>query len=128
EVIATPNRGVRTNILTPSQQSMWPLDRAECHRSVQGRKALGRCAIPGHARNVMPLERLSPEDRLILWPDEVWPQDIGAVAVLHGIGLLDSDGRFQIEAVKRLIESRLHLFRRFRQLLSVPRRGLGGPL
>ena len=107
---------------------MWPLDRAECHCSVQGRKALGRCAIPGHARNVTPLERLSPEDRLILWPDEVWPQDIGAVAVLHGIGLFDSNGRFRIGAAKQVIESRLHLLRRFRQVLYVPRRGLGGPL
>jgi diacylglycerol O-acyltransferase len=77
---------------------------------------------------VTPLERLSPEDRLILWPDEVWPQDIGALAVLDGIGLFDSDGRFRIEAAKQIVESRLHLLRRFRQVLYVPRRGLGGPL
>jgi WS/DGAT/MGAT family acyltransferase len=74
------------------------------------------------------LERLSAEDRLILLPDEIWPQDIGALAVLDGIGLLDSDGRFRTEAAKQVVESRLHLLRRFRQVLYVPRRGLGGPL
>ena len=74
------------------------------------------------------VERLSAEDRLILWPDEVWPQDIGALAVLDGSSLLDSDGRFRIETAKQAIEGRLHLLRRFRQVLYVPRRGLGGPL
>ena len=74
------------------------------------------------------VERLSAEDRLILWPDEIWPQDIGALAVLDGSSLLDSDGRFRLEAAKQAIEARLHLLRRFRQVLYVPRRGLGGPL
>ena len=74
------------------------------------------------------MERLSAEDRLILWPDEVWPQDIGALGVLDGSSLLDSDGRFRIEAARQAIEGRLHLLRRFRQVLYVPRRGLGGPL
>lgn len=75
-----------------------------------------------------PLDRLSAEDRLILWPDEVWPQDIGAVGVLDGSSLLDSDGRFRIKAAKQAVEGRLHLLRRFRQVLYQPRRGLGGPL
>jgi diacylglycerol O-acyltransferase len=74
------------------------------------------------------VERLSAEDQLILWPDEVWPQDIGALGVLDGARLLDSDGRFQIEAAKQAVEGRLHLLPRFRQVLYVPRRGLGGPL
>ena len=74
------------------------------------------------------MERLSAEDRLILWPDEVWPQDIGALGVLDGSSLLDSKGQFQMEAVKRAVEGRLHLLPRFRQVLCVPRRGLGGPL
>ena len=67
------------------------------------------------------LERLSAEDRLILWPDEVWPQDIGAVGVLDGSSLLDSDGRFRIEAAKQAIEGRLHLLPRFRQVLYATR-------
>jgi WS/DGAT/MGAT family acyltransferase len=74
------------------------------------------------------MERLSAEDRLILWPDEVWPQDIGALGVLEGSNLLDSDGRFRIDDAKRAVEGRLHLLPRFRQVLYVPRRGLGGPL
>ena len=74
------------------------------------------------------MKRLSAEDRLILWPDEAWPQDIGALAVLDGSSLLDSEGRFRIDTAKQAIEGRLHLLRRFRQVLHVPRRGLGGPL
>ncbi len=96
--------------------------------SVRGRKALARAQSLTHDRQVSSVERLSAEDRLILWPDEVWPQDIGAVGVLDGSSLLDSDGRFRIEAAKQAIEGRLHLLPRFRQVLYVPRRGLGGPL
>ena len=74
------------------------------------------------------MERLSAEDQLILWPDEVWPQDIGALGVLDGTSLLDSDGRFRIETAKQAVEDRLHFLPRFRQVLYEPRRGLGGPL
>ena len=74
------------------------------------------------------MERLSGEDRLILWPDAIWPQDIGALGVLAGNRLLDFHGRFRIEAAKQAIEGRLHLLPRFRQVLYLPRRGLGGPL
>src|SRR5215207_4599505 len=81
-----------------------------------------------HDRQVPSVKRLSAEDRLILWPDEVWPQDIGALGVLDGSSLFDSDRRFRIEDAKRAIEGRLHLLPRFRQVLYVPRRGLGGPL
>jgi hypothetical protein len=93
-----------------------------------GRKALPPFPRSGHARQVPSVERLSAEDRLILWPDEVWPQDIGALGVLDGSNLLDSDGRFRIDDAKRAVEGRLHLLPRFRQVLYVPRRGLGGPL
>ena len=64
----------------------------------------------------------------MLWPDDLWPQEIGALAVLDGRCLLDPGGRFRIEAVRQRIDARLHLVPRFRQLLHVPRRGLGGPL
>jgi WS/DGAT/MGAT family acyltransferase len=74
------------------------------------------------------VERLSAQDRLMLWPDEFWPQDIGALAVLDGSGLLEPDGRFRIDAVRRAVGARLHLVPRFRQLLHVPRPWLGGPL
>jgi diacylglycerol O-acyltransferase / wax synthase len=58
------------------------------------------------------MERLTAEDCLILWPDEVWPQDVGAVGVLDGGSLLDSDGRFRIEDAKRAVEGRLQLLPR----------------
>ena len=74
------------------------------------------------------MERLTAEDQLMLWPDEIWPQDIGALAVLDGSRLLDADGRFRIEAVREGVAGRLHLVPRFRQLLYVPPRRLGGPL
>jgi len=64
----------------------------------------------------------------MLWPDELWPQEIGALAVLDGSSLLEPGGRFRIEAVREAIEARLHLVPRFRQLLYIPRRGLGPPL
>src|SRR5206468_2418347 len=93
-----------------------------------GRKALARYAGPRHAREVSAVERLSAEDRLILWPDPVWPQDIGALGILEGSSLLDSEGRFLIEVARQAIQARLHLLPRFRQVLYSPGRGLGGPL
>jgi WS/DGAT/MGAT family acyltransferase len=74
------------------------------------------------------MERLTAEDELMLWPDRIWPQDIGALAVLDGTSLLEPDGSFHIETVRRAIHARLHLVPRYRQLLCVPRRGLGRPL
>jgi diacylglycerol O-acyltransferase len=74
------------------------------------------------------IERLTSEDRMMLWGDELWPEEIGALAIFDGRSLRGPDGRFQIEVVREAIEARLHLVPRFRQLLCVPRRGLGGPL
>jgi diacylglycerol O-acyltransferase / wax synthase len=76
----------------------------------------------------MAIERLSAEDRLMLWPDDVWPQDIGALAVLDGGALLDQDGRVRIEKVREVVGGRLHLAPRLRQVLWVPPSRLGGPL
>jgi diacylglycerol O-acyltransferase / wax synthase len=76
----------------------------------------------------MAIERLSAEDRLMLWPDGRWPQDIGALAVLDGGGLLDQDGRVRIEMVREVVGGRLHLAPRLRQVLSIPPPSLGGPL
>jgi diacylglycerol O-acyltransferase len=76
----------------------------------------------------MSIERLTAEDQLMLWPDEMWPQDIGALAVLDGGSLVDPGGRFRIEAVREAVAGRLHLVPRFRQLLYVPPQRLGGPL
>jgi hypothetical protein len=32
---------------------------------------------------VRPVDRLTDEDQRMLWPDEIWPQNIGALAVLE---------------------------------------------
>jgi WS/DGAT/MGAT family acyltransferase len=76
----------------------------------------------------MAIDRLSDEDALMLWPDEIWPQDVGALVTLAGDRLLDDDGRLRIEVVRERVAARLHLVPRFRQLLRVPPRRLGGPL
>jgi len=90
----------------------------------------GSVALPSAERETegMAMDRLTAEDQRMLWPDEIWPQDIGAVAILDGSHLLEAGGRFRIEAVREVIAARLHLVPRFRQLLCVPRPGLGGPL
>ena len=74
------------------------------------------------------IDRLTALDQLMLRASTVWPQDIGALALLDGANLLDPSGRFRIEAARETIGSRLHLVPRFRQVVHVPRRGLGGPL
>ena len=75
------------------------------------------------------MDRLSAQDLMMLWPEELgWSQDIGALAILDGRGLLDADGRFQIERVRDRVQERLHLAPRFRQLLYRPGLGLGWPL
>jgi diacylglycerol O-acyltransferase len=75
-----------------------------------------------------PVDRLTALDRFMLGASRRWPQDIGALAILDGTGLVDATGRFGIEAIREAIGSRLHLVPRFRQVIHVPRRGLGGPL
>jgi diacylglycerol O-acyltransferase / wax synthase len=75
------------------------------------------------------MERLSAQDLSMVWPEDFgWPQDIGAVGILDGSGLLGPDGRFPVEIVREQIGRRLHRLPRFRQLLYTPRRGLGWPL
>jgi len=75
------------------------------------------------------LERLTASDLfLLMWDDYGWSSDIGGLAICDGTGLLDPDGRVRIGAVRTLLEPRLHLVPRFRQLLYRPRLGLGWPL
>jgi diacylglycerol O-acyltransferase / wax synthase len=74
------------------------------------------------------IDRLSSLDRLMLEASKRWPQDIGALAILDGTILLDPAGELRIDAVREAIASRLHLVPRFRQVIHVPGRGLGGPL
>jgi WS/DGAT/MGAT family acyltransferase len=75
------------------------------------------------------MERLTAQDLIMLWPDDVgWPQDIGAFALLDAGTLCDSDGRFRIDAARDAIQARLNMVPRFRQRLNTPHRGLGWPL
>ena len=75
------------------------------------------------------MERLGAQDLASVTGDDAgWPWDIGAIGVLDGTGLVDSDGQFRIEAVRRVIEPRLHLVPHSRQLLYRPPPGLGWPL
>ena len=74
------------------------------------------------------MERLSAQDLMMLWPEEVgWSQDIGALAILDGRRLIDATGRFRTELVREEVLRRLHLVPRFRQLLFRPAFGVGCP-
>ena len=53
-----------------------------------------------------PVDRLTDEDQRMLWPDETWPQEIGALAVLDG-GLAGPGGRVRVEAVREVIAARM---------------------
>lgn len=79
------------------------------------------------AGQVDPLDRLSPQDLMAFWPDLVgWPQDIGALAILDGPpGTGDGLG---LDAVRAVINDRLQSVPRLRQVIHVPRRGLGLPV
>lgn len=70
------------------------------------------------------VDRLLPADLMMLWPEDYgWPEDIGAVAVLDP----PSGGELDAQRVRALVESRLHLVPRLRQVLHRPPAGLGGP-
>ena len=76
----------------------------------------------------MRLERLTADDRIVLWTDATWPQDVGVVAVLEGGPLLDRDGGLRLDEVRAAVARRLHVLPRLRQVLITPPRGLGWPL
>jgi hypothetical protein len=63
----------------------------------------------------------------MLWPDEIFAQDIGALWCSTAAACL-ADGPFRIEAVREAVAGRLRRAPLFRQLLYVPPRRLGGPL
>lgn len=51
------------------------------------------------------VDRITAEDRLMLWPDQMWPQDVGARAVIDGAEFLEADGRFRLEAARAAVEN-----------------------
>lgn len=70
------------------------------------------------------IDRLLPADLMMLWPEDYgWREDIGAIAVLDP----PVDGDLDVGRVRALVESRLHLVPRLRQVLVRPAKGLGGP-
>lgn len=73
------------------------------------------------------IERLSADDRLLLLSDKVWPQDVGAIVVLDAGGLFDALGGFSIELARDAVARGIPAVPRLRQVLRVPRPGLGGP-
>lgn len=75
----------------------------------------------------MAIDRLNSGDRLMLRAGARWPQHIGALAILDGTSLFDPDGQLRIEAVRGAVQARLGGLPRFRQVLRMPRLGLGPP-
>lgn len=66
-------------------------------------------------------DRLNPLDLTSLWTDDTdWVQDVAALAVL--------DGPVSVDEVRAAVAARLDRAPRLRQVLRVPRRGLGRPL
>jgi diacylglycerol O-acyltransferase len=63
----------------------------------------------------------------MLWSDEIWPQDIGALVMLDGGKLINPDGDFRIETVREAVASRIHLMPRFRHFSTYRRDAWGGP-
>jgi hypothetical protein len=42
------------------------------------------CLMLASEPGVWPVDRLTDEDQRMLWPHEIWPQEIGALTVLDG--------------------------------------------
>lgn len=76
----------------------------------------------------MRLQRLTADDRIVLWTDAAWAQDVGVIAVLEGEPLQDRDGALRLDEVRAAIGRRLHVLPRLRQVLLTPPRGFGWPL
>ncbi|HJU81033.1 MAG TPA: wax ester/triacylglycerol synthase family O-acyltransferase [Acidimicrobiia bacterium] len=75
------------------------------------------------------MDRLPADDLIWIYSDDLGnPMYTGALLILDGDNLHDSRGRFRLVAVRRMIEQRLYLVPRFRQVIHRPRFGLGTPL
>jgi diacylglycerol O-acyltransferase / wax synthase len=75
------------------------------------------------------MERLPADDLIWIYSDDLGnPMCTGALVMLDGHTLHDSRGRFRLDTVQHLIEQRLDLAPRFRQVIHRPRFGLGTPL
>ena len=99
-------------------------------REVKTTNGMEQGADPATAeRGARSLDRVTAADLMLIWPEKQgWPQVIGALAVLEGGSMVDTDGEFRIDAIRETVGHRLHLVPRFRQALYWPRRGLGWPV
>lgn len=67
----------------------------------------------------MAFERLAATEQVMVWADQIWPQDIAVLAIL--------EREPSVDAVAATVAGRVHLVPRFRQLLKVPAPRLGAP-
>jgi diacylglycerol O-acyltransferase / wax synthase len=75
------------------------------------------------------LERLSPLDVSNLRAEEHGvPMHVAALARVEGAPLRDASGGLQLEKLRAVVEGRLDLAPRLRQVLVLPRGGLGQPV
>lgn len=74
-------------------------------------------------------ERLRALDEAFLHLERVdTPMHVGAVAILERAPLLDADGRFRLDDLRRLIASRMQLIPKFRQRVVPVPNGAGRPV
>lgn len=74
-------------------------------------------------------ERLSPLDASNLRiEDHGLPMHVAAVAILEGAPLIDASGKLRLDAVRAVLDRRLYLAPRLRQVLGRPRFSLGPPV
>jgi len=74
------------------------------------------------------VERLTADDQAVLWPDALWTQEVGALALLDATALHDADGRLRLAPVLARIEERIAVVPRLRQVLYRPPRLFGPPV
>lgn len=75
------------------------------------------------------MDRLSPQDLITLWPEQVGsPQDMGVLAVLDRGQVSPAGGRPLLDAVRDQVGARIYLTPRLRQVIHGPAPGLGRPV
>lgn len=66
------------------------------------------------------IDRITPEDEVVLWPDALWPQENCALLILEATP--------DLAVVRNLVGAQLHVEPRLRRRLVVPPRRLGAPV
>lgn len=84
---------------------------------------------PDRGSGVATYDRLSALDASFLELEGLeTPMHVGALSILEGAPFFDDDGRFRLGAVRRLVESRLHLIPRFRRRIMEVSMNQGRPI